>query len=98
MIKGVKFVSIPVKDQDSALAFYTDKLGFRVLTDQPFNDTQRWIELSIPGAETCIVLFTPPGHEDRIGTLASVTFCSDDVHQTHLLHRAIASYSCGRRI
>ena len=28
MIKAVKFVSIPVKDQDQALEFYTKKLGF----------------------------------------------------------------------
>ena len=31
MIRGVKFVSIPVADQDRALAFYTDVLGFRLL-------------------------------------------------------------------
>ena len=37
MIKAVKFVSIPVRDQDRALAFYTEKLGFTVLTDQPFD-------------------------------------------------------------
>jgi catechol 2,3-dioxygenase-like lactoylglutathione lyase family enzyme len=39
MIRGVKFVSIPVADQDRALAFYTDVLGFRLLTDQPFNES-----------------------------------------------------------
>ena len=57
MIKGVKFASIPVTDQDRALAFYTEKLGLRLLTDQPFSDEQRWIELGIPGADTRIVLF-----------------------------------------
>jgi len=56
MIRGIKFVSIPVSDQDRALAFYTEKLGFRVVTDQPFDEKQRWLELGIPGAETCIVL------------------------------------------
>ncbi len=34
MIKAVKFVSIPVRDQEQALAFYTEKLGFQILTDQ----------------------------------------------------------------
>ena len=57
MIRGVKFVSIPVLDQDRALSFYTDVLGFRLLTDQPFNEKQRWLELGIPGADTRIVLF-----------------------------------------
>ena len=56
-IRGVKFVSIPVTEQDRALAFYTEKLGFRVVTDQPFDGKQRWIELGIPGADTRVVLF-----------------------------------------
>jgi predicted enzyme related to lactoylglutathione lyase len=83
MIKGIKFVSIPVRDQDKALEFYTQKLGFTVFTDQPFNDRQRWIELSIPGAPTGIVLFTPNGQEDRIGSFTGVSLFSDNVQQTY---------------
>ena len=56
MIKGVKFVSIPVRDQDRALEFYTKKLGMRVITDSPFDDTQRWIELGVR-ADAKVVLF-----------------------------------------
>jgi catechol 2,3-dioxygenase-like lactoylglutathione lyase family enzyme len=81
MIRGVKFVSIPVADQNRALAFYTEKLGFRLLTDQPFSPEQRWIELGVPGADTRLVLFRfdegvqPGGH-------MNVTFWSDDVEKT----------------
>ena len=82
MIRGLKFVSIPVRDQDAALQFYTEKLGFRVTTDQEFSPTQRWIELGIPGAETGVVLFTPPGQEDRIGGFQSMSFWCDDVFAT----------------
>lgn len=88
MIRGVKFVSIPVKDQDRALAFYVEKLGFRIQTDQPFDDTQRWIELVIPGAETRIALFTPKGHGDRIGSFANATFWCDDVGATFEILKA----------
>ena len=52
MIRGVKIVSIPVRNQDVALQFYTEKIGFKVATDQPFGPGQRWIELLIPGADT----------------------------------------------
>src|SRR5262245_58163838 len=41
MISHVKFVTIPTADQDRALKFWTEVVGFRVLTDQPFNDKQR---------------------------------------------------------
>jgi catechol 2,3-dioxygenase-like lactoylglutathione lyase family enzyme len=83
MIKSIKFTSIPVRNQDAALEFYTKKLGFMILTDQPFNDKQRWIELGLPGAQTGLVLFTPEGHEDRIGSFAGISFLCDDVQQTY---------------
>jgi predicted enzyme related to lactoylglutathione lyase len=30
-----------------------------------------------------VVLFTPPGHENRIGTFSNVTFTTDDIDRTH---------------
>jgi predicted enzyme related to lactoylglutathione lyase len=48
-----------------------------VVTDQPFTDRQRWIELLIPGAETGLVLYTPEGHEKRIGEFQSIAFWCD---------------------
>jgi predicted enzyme related to lactoylglutathione lyase len=83
MIKRIKFLSIPVRDQDRALHFYTEKLGFRILTDQEFTEKQRWIELSIPGAETGLALFTPDGHEDRIGTPLNTSWEVDNVEKTY---------------
>ena len=81
-IRAIKFVSIPVRDQDASLRFFTEKLGFKVATDQPFSETQRWIELQIPGAETRLVLFTPTGHESRIGGFQPISFRCDDVFAT----------------
>ena len=82
MIRGIKLISIPVTNQDASLAFYTEKLGFKVVTDQPMGPGRRWIELLIPGAETTLALFTPPGHESRIGGFQPLTFWCDDVHAT----------------
>lgn len=81
MIRGVKFASIPVKDQDKAVAFYTQKLGFRIVTDQPFNEEQRWIELGIPGAETRVVLFKFD-NSLQPGMQMNITFWTDDVEGT----------------
>jgi len=82
MISHVKHVTIPVKDQNKALKFYTEKLGFEVAVDVDFGE-QRWIELKIPGGETMIVLHTPEGHEDRIGTFSPVIFSSKDIKKTY---------------
>ncbi|HSX12195.1 MAG TPA: VOC family protein [Rhabdochlamydiaceae bacterium] len=84
MIKGVKHVTICVQDQDRALKFYTEKLGFKLLIDASMGDgMQRWIELEIPGAQTQVVLFTPEGHEERVGTSSNVIFTTDNVERTY---------------
>jgi catechol 2,3-dioxygenase-like lactoylglutathione lyase family enzyme len=55
-ITGVGTVGIHVADQDRALAFYQDALGFEVRRDMPFGDGGRWLEVAPPGAPTSIAL------------------------------------------
>ncbi|MFO6431594.1 VOC family protein [Erythrobacter sp. W302b] len=83
MIIGVKFISIPSKDQDRALKFYTEKLGFKLITDQPFSPEQRWIELRIGNSETRFVLFTPEGDAEKLGQMFSGALACDDVEATY---------------
>ena len=83
MIKQIKFVSVPVADQDRALDFYTEKLGFTIITDQPFDDKQRWIELRVPKAETRVVLFTTDEDKGRIGTFMNMSYTCDDLQKTY---------------
>jgi catechol 2,3-dioxygenase-like lactoylglutathione lyase family enzyme len=47
MIKNVEVVGVYVHDQDEALAFYVDKLGFRVHTDVG-NGDYRWLTVQHP--------------------------------------------------
>ncbi len=51
-IKRINFQSIPIEDQDRAIAFYKDHLGFEVQVDAPYMDGWRWIFMTLPGAET----------------------------------------------
>lgn len=83
MIEAVKHVSIPVKDQQKSLEFFQEKLGFEILCDVPFGPEQRWIELKIPGGDTQIVLFTPEGQENRIGTFSNIVFTCSDIEKTY---------------
>ena len=81
MIRGIKFAAVPVTDQDRAITFYTEKLGFQLLTDQPFDDKQRWVELGISGAQTRLVLFRFD-QGPQPGGQSNVTFWTDDVEGT----------------
>ncbi|MDB4874820.1 MAG: Glyoxalase/bleomycin resistance protein/dioxygenase [Gemmatimonadetes bacterium] len=83
MIKSIKFTSIPTRDQQRALTFWTEQVGFVVHTDQPFDEHQRWIELRIKGSDTHLVLFTAHGQEERIGSFAGVSFACENVEKTY---------------
>ena len=48
MIKRLSHATIWVLDQDEALAFYTEKLGFEVRTDAT-SEGFRWLTLGVPG-------------------------------------------------
>ena len=52
-----------VADQDAALAFYTEKLGFEVRGDTRFgeNDEMRWLEVAPPGSRARLALNPPMG-------------------------------------
>jgi len=95
MIQGIKFASVPVRDQDKALEFYTTKLGFKIVTDSPFNGQQRWIELGMPRAETRLVLFTAEGQEKQIGGFMNLTFMAEDVEATAKEMKALDALMTG---
>jgi len=55
-----------VSDQDAAVAFYTDKLGWEVRTDVSFgagDAAGRWVEVSPPGSDAVLALNTPMAGE-----------------------------------
>jgi catechol 2,3-dioxygenase-like lactoylglutathione lyase family enzyme len=59
MSQGVEVVGLYVRDQDEALAFYVEKLGFRVHTDAK-NGSYRWLTVQHPDQPSFqLGLFTP---------------------------------------
>ncbi len=86
---SITVVSIPVSDQDRALRFYADTLGFDVVADAPF-DGLRWVQLSPPSGGPSISLVTwfeqmPPG------SAQGFVLETDDVRRDHaeLLARGV---------
>ena len=52
------FVSVPVKDQQKAKAFYRDILGFSIETEAPMGEGQTWISMKPPNGKAGITLVT----------------------------------------
>jgi catechol 2,3-dioxygenase-like lactoylglutathione lyase family enzyme len=55
-IRNIRTVGIPVVDQDQAVAFYVDTLGFEKRLDVPIGGGARWIEVAPTDAATTIAL------------------------------------------
>jgi catechol 2,3-dioxygenase-like lactoylglutathione lyase family enzyme len=63
MLNQLANVQVWVNDQDEALAFYTEKLGFEVREDVtvPELGNFRWLSVGVPGQDVAIVLMAVPG-------------------------------------
>ena len=64
-----------VADQDAALAFYTDKLGYEVRSDERFgaDGEARWLEVAPPGSTARLALNPPMGNEPGGGSIGVET-------------------------
>jgi catechol 2,3-dioxygenase-like lactoylglutathione lyase family enzyme len=89
-ISDVRTVGVPVADQDRALAFYVDTLGFDKRLDAAVGPGRRWIEVAPPGAATTIALvLAHDGLTAGVETGIRLTTPSADTLHTELVARAV---------
>lgn len=81
-ITQVGTIIVPVSDQDGAIAFYTEKLGFEKRSDTPFGNGDRWVEVGPAGHTTTIALM-PPQEGEEVGIATRVAFSTTDVDADH---------------
>lgn len=74
-VSNIGVVMFAVTDQDAALAFYTEKLGFEVRGDMRFgeHDEMRWVEVAPPGSRTRLALNPPMGGAPGGGSIGVET-------------------------
>jgi catechol 2,3-dioxygenase-like lactoylglutathione lyase family enzyme len=77
-ITQVGRVIVPVSDQDRALDFYRDVLGFEVRGDTAFGEGERWLEVAPPGGSTALAI-VPPREGQPAGIDTHVALATDDV-------------------
>ncbi len=78
----VSVVSVFVSDQDRAIDFFVNKLGFEKTTDVPFGEGERWIEVKAPDGQTTINLYKAPESGAGPDGFSRLSFYSDDVRGT----------------
>ena len=76
-------VVIPVSDQERAIEFYVETLGFEKRADVPFGNGYRWVEVAPPGAETAIAIVPPPPGKPTGNVETGIGLNTDDVDADH---------------
>ena len=82
-ISKVGRVCVTVADTDRAIDFYTGKLGFEKVVDEPMGEGMRWVEVAISGAETTIALAPPPPGQEAGGSQTRIILDTSDVDGAH---------------
>ncbi|HEX7005459.1 MAG TPA: VOC family protein [Trueperaceae bacterium] len=97
MIDFVGTISVFVKDQDRAKAFYTEKLGFELKVEAPLGpgSSARWIAVAPPAGQTELILYLMDEnwqhYAQTMGKTQSITLAVTDMKSTHeeLLERGV---------
>lgn len=67
----IAHLSLVVNDYDEAIAFYTQKMGFRLVEDTPLSATKRWVLVAPPGGSAgCSLLLAQAANDaqkSRVG-------------------------------
>ncbi len=74
-VDNIGVTMFTVADQDAALAFYTEKLGFEVRSDDRFgpNGEMRWLEVAPPGSTARLALNPPMNSQPGGGSIGVET-------------------------
>ena len=88
-------ISIRVTDQDEAIRFFTEALGFDVVSDIEAWPGARWVELSLPDSEVTVALLPPDSEipiairletSDAEAAYRRVSDAGVVLHNDHVLH------------
>src|ERR1044072_7897992 len=86
-ITKVGTVMVPVSDQDRAIEFFVEKLGFELRGDSAGGEGGGWVEGAPRGSATPIALVLPREGEP-VGIMPRIGFDTDDVDADHATLRS----------
>ncbi|MBI1224094.1 MAG: VOC family protein [Bacteroidetes bacterium] len=66
-------VTLVVREYDEAIAFFTEKLNFKLVEDTQLSLTKRWVIVSPPGEGSCQLLLAKAVGEEQISRIGNQT-------------------------
>jgi uncharacterized glyoxalase superfamily protein PhnB len=73
MKQHIAQIALVVNDYDEAIAFYTQKLDFKLIEDTRFSETKRWVIIAPPGAEESRILLAQAANDRQRATVGNQT-------------------------
>jgi catechol 2,3-dioxygenase-like lactoylglutathione lyase family enzyme len=67
--QGIGSITYVVRDYDEAIAYFTERLRFRVIEDTPLGGDKRWVRVGPPSGGTALLLAkaASPEQKKRVG-------------------------------
>lgn len=83
-LSKIGVVVVPISDQERAIEFYVDKLGFEIRADVPLGEGDyRWVEVAPPGADTTIAIVQPPPGKPSGNVETGIGLQTEDIDAVH---------------
>jgi catechol 2,3-dioxygenase-like lactoylglutathione lyase family enzyme len=87
-IQHIATVFVPVSDQNRALEFYVNKLGFEKRADFAYGTESRWLEVAPPGSKVAIALVPSTEGRSAGGDATHCALITDNIQSVHANMRA----------
>ncbi|MDP4712329.1 MAG: VOC family protein [Saprospiraceae bacterium] len=83
-------IALVVRDYDEAIAFYTEKLAFRLVEDTRLTPEKRWVVVQPPGEDSCCLLLAKAANGEQLTRVGNQTggrvflfLHTDDLQRDH---------------
>ena len=72
MNQKIVYVALVVDDYDKAIAYYTEKLNFRLIEDT-LQENKRWVLMAPPGSNECSIVLAKAKNAEEVSRIGNQT-------------------------
>lgn len=83
MIAKIATAGVYVDDQEQAVHFWVEQVGFRIHCEQTMGPNAKWIEVDPAETESCLVIYPNAMMKDWAERKPSIVFECQDIQQTY---------------
>lgn len=73
MNQRLMHIALVVADYDEAIAWYTQKLGFKLIEDTTLSEVKRWVLIQPPGEGSCQLLLAKAATDEQKSRVGNQT-------------------------